>query len=169
MDIQNLLDYISIIPDYRQQGKIRHKLSDILLLTICAIIVGSDEWEDIEAWGQERLHWLKKYGDFDNGIPVHDTIARVISNIDSKAFQTMFIDWMKSCHETTDGEIIAIDGKTVRGSYDKGKRKGAIHMVSAFSTENGVVPGQVKTEEKSNEGVPWVLKLACQDNSQWRT
>ena len=103
----------------------------------------------------------KKYGDFDNGIPVDDTIARVVSNIDSLAFEKMFIEWMQECHEITDGEIIAIDGKTIRGSFDKGKRKGAIHMVSAFSNENGVVLGQVKTEAKSNEitAIPELLNL----------
>ncbi|WP_153069967.1 ISAs1 family transposase, partial [Escherichia coli] len=103
--------------------------------------------------------WLKKYGDFDNGIPVDDTIERVVSNIDCLAFEKMSIEWMQECHEITDGEIIAIDGKTIRGSFDKGKR--AIHMVSAFSNENGVVLGQVKTEAKSNEitAIPELLNL----------
>ncbi|EBP7623439.1 ISAs1 family transposase [Salmonella enterica] len=161
MNIQSLLDHISIIPDLRQQGKIRHKLSDILFLTVCAIIAGADEWQEIEDFGHERLEWLKKYADFENGIPVHDTIARVVSNIDSTAFEKMFIDWMRAGHEITDGDVIAIDGKTRRGSYDKSKRKGAIHMVSAFSTEYGVVLGQVKTEAKSNEitAIPELLNL----------
>lgn len=145
----------------RQQGKIRHKLSDILFLTVCAIIAGADEWVEIEDFGHERLDWLRKYGDFENGIPVHDTIARVVSNIDSIVFEKMFINWMRDGHSITDGDIIAIDGKTIRGSYDKNKRKGAIHMVSAFSTEYGVVLGQVKTEAKSNEitAIPELLNL----------
>ncbi len=123
MSIQSLLDYISVIPDIRQQGKVKHKLSAILFLTVCAVIAGADEWQEIEDFGHERLEWLKKYGDFDNGIPVDDTIARVVSNIDSLAFEKMFIEWMQECHEITDGEIIAIDGKTIRGSFDKGKKK----------------------------------------------
>lgn len=161
MSIQSLLDYISVTPDIRQQGKVKHKLSAILFLTVCAVIAGADEWQEIEDFGHERLEWLKKYGDFDNGIPVDDAIARVVSNIDSLAFEKMFIEWMQECHEITDGEIIAIDGKTIRGSFDKGKRKGAIHMVSAFSNENGVVLGQVKTEAKSNEitAIPELLNL----------
>ncbi|MFT2536216.1 ISAs1 family transposase, partial [Escherichia coli] len=161
MSIQSLLDYISVTPDIRQQGKVKHKLSAILFLTVCAVIAGADEWQEIEDFGHERLEWLKKYGDFDNGIPVDDTIARVVSNIDSLAFEKMFIEWMQECHEITDGEIIAIDGKTIRGSFDKGKRKGAIHMVSAFSNENGVVLGQVKTEAKSNEitAIPELLNM----------
>jgi len=161
MDIQSFLDHISIIPDLRQQGKIRHKLTDILFLTVCAIIAGADEWQEIEDFGHERLEWLRKYADFENGIPVHDTIARVVSNIDSLAFEKMFINWMRAGHEITDGDVIAIDGKTVRGSYDKSKRKDAIHMVSAFSTEYGVVLGQVKTDAKSNEitAIPELLNL----------
>ncbi|HAW0505546.1 ISAs1 family transposase [Escherichia coli] len=152
---------MSIIPDLRQQGKIRHKLTDILFLTVCAIIAGADEWQEIEDFGHERLEWLKKYADFENGIPVHDMIACVVSNIDSTAFEKMFIDWMRAGHEITDGDVITIDGKTIRGSYDKSKRKGAIHMVSAFSTEYGVVLGQVKTEAKSNEitAIPELLNL----------
>lgn len=161
MSIQSLLDYISVTPDIRQQGKVKHKLSAILFLTVCAVIAGADEWQEIEDFGHERLEWLKKYGDFDNGIPVDDTIARVVSNIDSLAFEKMFIEWMQECHEITDGEIIAIDGKTIRGSFDKGKRKGAIHMVSAFSNENGVVLGQVKTEAKSNE-ITAIDAMGCQ-------
>lgn len=103
----------------------------------------------------------KKYDDFENGIPVHDTIARVVSNIDSIAFEKMFIDWIKAAHKNIDDDVIAIDGKTIRGSYDKSKRKGAIHMVSAFSTEYGVVLGQVKTNAKSNEitAIPELLNL----------
>lgn len=133
MSIQSLLDYISVTPDIRQQGKVKHKLSAILFLTVCAVIAGADEWQEIEDFGHERLEWLKKYGDFDNGIPVDDTIARVVSNIDSLAFEKMFIEWMQECHE----------------------------MVSAFSNENGVVLGQVKTEAKSNEitAIPELLNL----------
>lgn len=81
MSIQSLLDYISVTPDIRQQGKVKHKLSAILFLTVCAVIAGADEWQEIEDFGHERLEWLKKYGDFDNGIPVDDTIARVVSNM----------------------------------------------------------------------------------------
>jgi predicted transposase YbfD/YdcC len=161
MSLENLLSHISIIPDYRQPWKVEHKLSDIILLTICAVIAGAEGWEDIEDFGEERLEWLKGYGDFENGIPVHDTIARVISQINTKQFQQCFINWMQECHEITNGSVIAVDGKTVRRSYDKSKKKGAIHMVSAFSSANGVVLGQMKTAEKSNEitAIPQLLNL----------
>ncbi|QTF93968.1 MAG: ISAs1 family transposase [Halomonas sp. BM-2019] len=95
-------------------------------------------------------------------MPSHDTLARVMALINAKQLQKAFADWMKACHEVTDGAVVAIDGKTLRGSYCRGKDKAAIHMVSAFSTaNNGVVLGQIKTDDKSNESVPWALKLAC--------
>ncbi|ACT08211.1 transposase IS4 family protein [Dickeya chrysanthemi Ech1591] len=150
MNLEKLMKHISIIPDYRQPWKIGHKLSDILLLTLCAVISGAEGWEDIEDFGHVYIDFLKQYGDFDNGIPVHDTIARVVSCISPKKFHECFINWMKECH-VTDEDVIAIDGKTLRGSYDKSRRRGAIHIISAFSTMHGVVLGQLKTEEKSNE------------------
>lgn len=161
MGLSKLLEYISIIPDYRQQGKIDHKLMDILLLTVCAVIGGAEGWGEINDFGHAHLNWLKGYGDFKNGIPADDTIARVVSNVNPKKFQECFVKWMQDCHAVTDGKVIAVDGKTVRRSYDKSKRKGAIHMVSAFSTANSVVMGQVKTNEKSNEitAIPELLNM----------
>ena len=90
--------HISIIPDYRQPWKVEHKLSDILLLTICAVISGAEGWEDIQDFGEAHIDFLKEYGDFENGIPVHDTIARVVSCISPKKFQECFINWMRDCH-----------------------------------------------------------------------
>ena len=136
MNAGSLFEHFSIIKDPRQSWKVEHKLFDILLLTVCAVIAGADGWEDIEEFGKERLDWLRQYGDFDHGIPVHDTIARVISQINPKQFQKSFLNWMADCHEATRGDVIAIDGKTVRRSFDKGKKQGAIHMFSAFSTAN---------------------------------
>ena len=161
MKDHNLLSHFSILQDYRQTGKIDHKLSDILLLVICAVIAGAEGWEEIEDFGHDRLTWLQEYADFDNGIPSHDTLARVMSLINPQQFQRCFSNWMQSCHTLTAGEVIAVDGKTLRRSYDKRRRTGAIHIVSAFSTANGVVLGQVKTDEKSNEitAIPELLKL----------
>jgi predicted transposase YbfD/YdcC len=161
MNAGSLFEHFSIIKDPRQSWKIEHKLFDILLLTVCAVIAGAEGWEDIEEFGKERLDWLRQYGDFEQGIPVHDTIARVISQINPKQFQKSFLNWMADCHEATRGDVIAIDGKTVRRSFDKSKKQGAIHMVSAFSTANKVVLGQLKTEAKSNEitAIPELLNL----------
>lgn len=150
MNLEDLMKHITIIPDYRQSWKVVHKLSDILLLTICAVISGAEGWEDVEDFGNANLDFLKLYGDFDNGIPVHDTVARVVSNVNPQKFHQCFINWMQECH-SVDGDVIAIDGKTLRGSYDKSRRRGAIHVISAYSSMNGVVLGQLKTSEKSNE------------------
>ncbi|ECL1704486.1 ISAs1 family transposase [Salmonella enterica] len=123
----------------------------MLLLTICAVISGAEGWEDIEDFGNAHFDFLKQYGDFEYGIPVHDTIARVVACINPKKFHECFINWMRDCHSSDDGDIIAIDGKTLRHSYDKSRRRGAIHVISAFSTMNSLVLGQIKTDEKSNE------------------
>lgn len=161
MDIEKLMAHISIIPDYRQSWKVEHKLSDILLLTICAVISGAEGWEDIEDFGETHLDSLKQYGDFEHGIPVHDTIARVVSCISPQRFHECFINWMHDCHSSEDGSVIAIDGKTLHGSYDKSHRRGAIHVISAFAAMGGVVPGQLKTAEKSNEitAIPELINL----------
>ena len=157
----SLLDHLAIINDPRQQWKIEHKLSDILFLAIVAVIGGAEGWEEIEDFGVDHLEWLKQYGDFDNGIPVHDTIARVMSMISAKQLQKSFSAWMRDCHIATEGEVIAIDGKSLRGTYNKDRRQGIIHMVSAFSAANQVVLGQVKTAEKSNEitAIPELLEI----------
>lgn len=107
------------------------------------------------------LIFLKQYGDFDHGIPVHDTITHVVSCISPQRFHECFINWMRDCHSSENGSVIAIDGKTLRGSYDKGRRRGAIHVISAFSAMGGVVLGQLKTAEKSNEitAIPELINL----------
>lgn len=149
--LSTIEEHFSEITDERQQYKVRYPLQDILLITLVGVICGADGWEAIEEVGKNKLKLLKKYGYFHYGIPVHDTIARIISAIEPRQFQACFINWMKAAEISTQGEIIAVDGKTVRGSYDKKGKQSAIHMVSAFAAENGVVLGQIKTHEKSNE------------------
>ncbi len=119
-------------------------------MTIFAVISGAESWEDIEDFGETHLDFLKQYGDFENGIPVHDTIARVVSCISPAKFHECFINWMRDCHSSDDKDVIAIDGKTLRHSYDKSRRRGAIHVISAFSTMHSLVIGQIKTDKKSN-------------------
>lgn len=149
--LAKLEEHFSSIPDKREQYKVRYPLFDVILTTVVGVICGADGWEAIEEVGKSKLPLLKKYGYFHFGVPVHDTIARIISAIEPEQFQDSFIQWMKSAEVSSLGEIIAIDGKTVRRSYDKGSKQAAIHMVSAFAAENGVVLGQVKTADKSNE------------------
>ncbi len=174
MELKKLMEHISVIPDYRQAWKVEHKLSDILLLTICAVISGAEGWEDVQDFGETHLDFLKLYGDFEHGIPVHDTIARVVSCINPKKFHECFINWMQDCHTSEDGSVIAIDGKTLRGSYDKNRRRGAIHVISAFCAMDGIVLGQLKTAEKSNgiTAIPelltfWILKEKSLPPMRW--
>ena len=174
MELKKLMGHISIIPDYRQAWKVEHKLSDILLLTICAVISGAEGWEDIEDFGETHLDFLKQYGDFENGIPVHDTIARVVSCISPSKFHECFINWMRDCHTSDDKDVIAIDGKTLRHSYDKSRRKGAIHVISAFSTMHSLVIGQIKTDRNPmrsqlslNFLTCWILKEKSSQLLRW--
>ncbi|NAD03926.1 ISAs1 family transposase [Escherichia coli] len=104
MELKKLMEHISITPDYRQAWKVEHKLSDILLLTICAVISGAEGWEDIEDFGETHIDFLKQYGDFENGMPVHDTIARVVSCISPAKFHECFINWMRKAWSATTGD-----------------------------------------------------------------
>ena len=136
MELKKLMEHISIIPDYRQAWNVEHKLSDILLLTICAVISGAEGWEDIEGFGETHLDFLKQYGDFENGMPVHDTIARVVSCISPAKFHECFINWMRDCHSSNDKDVIAIDGKALPHSYDKSGRRRA-----GFRSHTPTLPG----------------------------
>ncbi|RVU31975.1 ISAs1 family transposase [Rheinheimera riviphila] len=153
--------HFSALKDQRQSAKVHYPLFDIIFLTLCAVMTGAEGWEDIEDFGVHRLDWLQKRGFFKHGIPVHDTIARVISQLEPALLQQCFIDWMCDVSSRTEGELVAIDGKTLRGSWQPGNRSSAIHMVSAFACSSSLVLGQVKTEEKSNEirAIPELLRL----------
>jgi predicted transposase YbfD/YdcC len=149
------------IEDPRQAWKIQHTLNDILTITICGVICGADSWEEIESYGASKENWLRTFLGLKNGVPSADTFARVFSLIKPKDFERWFLEWIRSLAEKTNGDIIHIDGKTLRSSYDKKSEKAAIHMVSAWSSANGCVLGQLKTGEKSNEitAIPELLKV----------
>ena len=149
------------LEDPRQSAKVAHLFTDILFLVVCASIAGAKGWEDIEDFGDLHFDWFAAKGLFKNGLPVHDTIARVISRIDSGQFQRCFIGWMQSVVELSEGKLIAIDGKRLCGSYNRENRQSAIHMVNAFASENNVVLGQIKTQSKSNEitAIPALLTM----------
>ena len=150
----------SSLNDPRIEGRTDYPLLEILFLCISSIICGMDGWEDIEDFGHSKLDWLKRFFPYENGIPKHDTIARVISRLSPTGLQNCFVEWVKSISELTDGEVIAIDGKCARRSYDKRNKKSAIHMVSAWACTNGIVLGQKKTDDKSNEitAIPKLLE-----------
>ena len=138
----------------------RHLLSDILLLTILAVLCGAEGWVAVENFGKSKYEWLKDILILPNGIPSHDTIGDLFSRLDPKQLQSCFLKWVNEIFDFSGGEIIAIDGKTLRHSYDTASDKPAIHMVSAWACKNNLVLGQLKTKEKSNEitAIPELLK-----------
>lgn len=117
---------------------------------IIAVLCGAETWNNIEAYARSKESFLRKFLELPNGIPSHDTINRVFSIIDSKEFESCFIEWVKSLSKMIKGQVIAIDGKTIRGAKSNGKNS-PFHIVSAWANENNLVLGQVKTDEKSNE------------------
>jgi hypothetical protein len=116
-------------------------LVDILVLTICAVIAGADDWEYVEMWGTERIDFLRQFVPLENGIPSHDTIGRVFASIDNKGFQACFTRWVSTICTSLAGEVVALDGKTLRGSHQRGAGKSAIHVVSAFVSGRGITLG----------------------------
>lgn len=155
------LEHFAEIEDPRIERCKRHALLDILFLSVCAVLAGADGWEAIEDFGQTKLDWLRKYVPLGNGIPRHDTIARVLCRLDPEALQKSFIGWMQGCVQAVGGQVVAIDGKTVRRSFDTASRRNSLHLVSAWAVGHGVVLGQVKTAAKSNEitAIPALLEL----------
>ena len=123
---------------------------DIVLLVVCAVVSGADGWESIEEFGREKRDWLRQFGRFANGVPSHDGIANVISRLTPKGFGECFRNWTQAVAGATGGEIIALDGKTARGSQDRVRGRRPLHMVSAWACRNRLVLGQEATEEKSN-------------------
>ena len=136
------------------------KLGDIIAVAICAVIAGADNWVDIESFGNAKIEWFETFLELPNGIPSRDTFGRVFSIIDARNFQDLFIEWTKRVWEAAEGQVAAIDGKTVRRSADKAKGKSSNHMAGARATANGVALGQVKTDDRSNEitAIPKLLK-----------
>jgi predicted transposase YbfD/YdcC len=142
------------------RGK-RHLLLDILVIALCAVICGADSWVEMEAYGRAKEEWLKGFLLLPHGIPSHDTFARVLARLKPEELQRCFLHWMRAVSELTHGEVVAIDGKTLRRSFDRAAGKGAIHMVSAWATANRLVLGQQQVDEKSNEitAIPALLRL----------
>jgi hypothetical protein len=147
----DLLSHFKTLKDPRVDRTKRYPLIEIIFLIISATISGCEGWKSVRDFGLLKLDWLRQFLAYENGIPVDDTLARVMRRLNTKQFATCFTNWIQSVTQATDGDIIAIDGKTLRRSYDAGDGKSAIHMVSAWSSANGVVLGQEKTAEKSNE------------------
>ena len=148
------------LPDPRAANSL-HNLIDILTISICAVICGAKTYDQIEEYGKDNYKWLNEFLELPRGIPSHDTFGRVFSYIDPREFQNCFMEWIAEVSRLLNGEIIAIDGKTLRRSYDSVSEKKAIHMISAWATGQNIVLGQYKTAEKSNEitAIPMLIKM----------
>jgi predicted transposase YbfD/YdcC len=146
-----LLDFVVGIHDPRVTGRTDHDLVDILVLALCAVMAGAEGWDDIEDWGIENEAMLRRYLCLRNGIPGHDTIRRVFEVLEPKEVEMCFAEWVSHVCPALEGRVIAIDGKSVRGSGSVARGMKPLHLVSAYATEVGVVLRQQRCEEKSNE------------------
>jgi len=155
------IKYFSILPDFRVDRTKKHNLTDILFIAVCTMICGGEGFTDMEDFAEAREEWLRKYLELPGGIPSHDTFRRVFSLMDPHAFLACFMAWSQSLHKATRGEVIALDGKTIRHSFDTLSRKPALHVVSAWASENGLALGHLKVDDKSNEitALPKLLEM----------
>jgi predicted transposase YbfD/YdcC len=155
----SILHYFRKLKDPRREGSCLHPLPDIVIIALCATIAGAQDWQEIATFGEKRLDWLKRFLKLPNGIPSHDTFERLFDRINPKAFQKCFLNWVEAIREVLPIKHIAIDGKTLRSSgTDKLK---ALHLVSAWATEQHLSLGQVAVDDKSNEitAIPELLDL----------
>ena len=155
-----LMDCLSGIADPRMEGKRHHRLVDILVISICAVICGAEHWTEIEDFGECKEQWFRSFLPLPNGIPSHDTIGRVFSIIDPKQLQQCYADWIQGFMKGVDVRHICLDGKTVRGSRHEPDNKKAVHMISAYAHSCGLVLTQEKVDDKTNEitALPDILR-----------
>lgn len=160
-EIESFVELFAQLPDPRVERTRRHSLGSILFLCLCAVICGANDLVAIERFGKARRALLERFVEFPNGIPSHDTIGRVLAKLDPTALEGLFARWMRAVSKATNRDVVALDGKTLRRALDKAAGGAFVTMVSAWSTANGVVLGQVANEEGSNEvgALPRLLEL----------
>jgi predicted transposase YbfD/YdcC len=158
--VATIADHYSGLKDPRGKN-IRHLLLDIIVIAICAAICGADTWTDVELFGEAKEKWFRGFLKLPHGIPSHDTFGRVFGLLDPEQFQQCFREWIQAVEERMQGQVIALDGKQLRRSHDKTLGKKAIYMVSAWASERGLVLGQRKVDDRSNEitAIPQLLDL----------
>ncbi|MDE9541272.1 ISAs1 family transposase [Xenorhabdus bovienii] len=159
--MKKLVDVFSDFPDPRCQGKIRHRFIDILVIAVCAVIAGANAWTDIEQYGQLKKDWLGSFLPLKGGIPSHDTFRRCFSLLNPRLFERHFYQWVSHDVSSEKRAIIAIDGKSLRHSFDKKIEQSPLHVVSAFSVEKGLSLCQCAVDGKSNEikAIPTLLSM----------
>jgi predicted transposase YbfD/YdcC len=146
-----IAEHFSTLTDPRVVGRTDHNFIDIISIALCAVVCGADTWIEIEAYGKAKYDWLKDFLELRNGIPTQHTFRRLFIALSPDEFETCFLKWIQSAFTVTDGQVVPIDGKTLRRTHDRASGKAAVHMVSAWASEAGICLGQIKTNEKSNE------------------
>ena len=161
MSLGPLATSFATLTDPRVERTKEHLLLDIVLIAICAVVCGADGWVEVAEFGEAKKGWFSRFLKLPSGIPSHDTFGRVFAALDAAEFQRCFLEWVEAAHVLTAGQVIAIDGKTLRRSHDKRRGKAALHLVSAWASANRLVLGQVATDAKSNEitAIPELLRL----------
>lgn len=161
MSKATIVDHFRDVEDPRVEYLVQHKLLDIITVAICAVICGADSWVDVETYGRAKQDWLMTFLELPNGIPSHDTFGDVFARLDPEQFQGGFVSWIQAVYEVTQGQVVAVDGKSLRRSHDRAMGKDAISMVSAWASANRLVLGQRKVDDKSNEikAIPELLRL----------
>lgn len=157
---KTLVECFDNLKDPRGRSDIDHKLIDVVVITILAVLCGANGFNEIETFGKSKKTWFEKFLELPNGIPSHDTFNRILSALNPIEFHKCFKDWVSTLYEKISREIIAIDGKTARRTKEKSKNQKAIHVVSAWANKNQLVLGQIKVDDKSNEitAIPELLK-----------
>ena len=158
---RSLVEIVGDIEDPRRGNAIRHNLVEVLTIALLAAICDYTRFTEMELFGQEREEWLRSFLALENGIPSHDTFGDIFAAIDPEQMRLCLIEWTESIREKIQGEVVAVDGKTIRGSKCDTEGKRAIHVVSAWAAENGLVLGELATDEKSNEitAIPKLLRM----------
>jgi len=167
VSIEKLGQYLVGVEDPRCSGKVEHRLVEVLVIAVCAVIACAESWDDIALYGRSKLAWLRTFLDLPNGTPSHDTFRRVFMLIDPDAFEAGFSAWVGSLADRFEREVVAIDGKTIRRSFDHGRDQSPLHVVSAWASGQGLVLGQRCVDGKSNEitAVPELLDQLALQNS----
>ena len=161
LQTKTLFEQVGKIKDPRIERKKLHSLKDILVIAVCATICGADNWEDIAEFGSSKQEWFATFLEIENGIPSHDTFRRVFILLDNVELKTLFVEWLSSSISLSKGSLVSLDGKNLCGSRQPLKGKKALNIVSAWASEQSVVLGQVRCEEKSNEitAIPELLNI----------